>query len=203
MRDDRGVIPDATSSHDRRHDELAFLHEIAQLATLARDWDELMHSIVDGTTAAMGVEVCSFYLADGDRTRLTLAATNGLDRSQVGKVSLAWGQGITGRVAASRTPIAVGLDGEVEQAVMGQRADEVVVEPDPGRDRGVAGTVEAERDRDVRFARRAGDGHPTTLARSDGQVAERGGHAGISFASAVAAAMRRSFSSGSRTVSLR
>ena len=28
----------------------------------------------------MGVEVCSFYLADRERTRLTLAATNGLDR---------------------------------------------------------------------------------------------------------------------------
>ena len=87
--------------------ELAFLHEIAQLATQARDWDELMRAIVDGATAAMGVEVCSFYLADHDRTRLTLAATNGLDRTQVGKVSLAWGQGITGRVAATRQPIAV------------------------------------------------------------------------------------------------
>lgn len=88
-------------------DELAFLNEIAQMATQARDWDELMRSIVDGTTAAMGVEVCSFYLADHERMRLTLAATNGLDRSQVGKVSLSWGQGITGRVAATRTPIAV------------------------------------------------------------------------------------------------
>jgi two-component system, OmpR family, sensor histidine kinase KdpD len=87
--------------------ELAFLHEIASLATQARDWDELMRSIVDGTTAAMGVEVCSFYLADHERVRLTLAATNGLDRSQVGKVSLEWGQGITGRVAATRQPIAV------------------------------------------------------------------------------------------------
>src|SRR6478672_10362666 len=92
---------------DRRLDELAFLHDIAQLATLARDWDELMRSIVDGTTAAMGVDVCSFYLADHEGMRLTLAATNGLDTSQVGRVSLAWGQGITGRVAASREPIAV------------------------------------------------------------------------------------------------
>jgi K+-sensing histidine kinase KdpD len=92
---------------DRRLRELAFLHEIAQLATLARDWDELMRTIIDRTTAAMGVEVCSFYLADRDRTRLTLAATNGLDRSQVGRVSLAVGQGITGRVAAGREPIAV------------------------------------------------------------------------------------------------
>jgi signal transduction histidine kinase len=95
-----------TAGSDRVR-ELAFLHEIAQLATQARDWDELMRSIVDGTTAALGVEVCSFYLADRERTRLTLAATNGLDRSQVGRVSLAWGEGITGRVAASRTAIAV------------------------------------------------------------------------------------------------
>jgi signal transduction histidine kinase len=91
----------------RRLRELAFLHEIAQLATQARDWDELMRAIVDGTTVALGVEVCSFYLADRDQPRLTLAATNGLDRTQVGRVSLAFGQGITGRVAADREPIAV------------------------------------------------------------------------------------------------
>ena len=92
---------------DRRLRELAFLHEFAQIATQARDWDELMRTIVDRTTEAMGVEVCSFYLADLASTRLTLAATNGLDRSQVGQVSLAFGEGITGRVAAGREPIAV------------------------------------------------------------------------------------------------
>lgn len=97
----------APKPDERRLEELAFLHEIARLATLARDWDELMRTIVDGTTAAMGVQVCSFYLADRDRTRLTLAATNGLDRTQVGRVNLAMGQGITGRVAATREPIAV------------------------------------------------------------------------------------------------
>jgi signal transduction histidine kinase len=95
------------SAAGRRLDELAFLHEIARLATQARDWDELMRTIVDGTTEAMGVEVCSFYLSDRDADRLTLAATNGLDRTQVGRVSLALGQGITGRAAATRSPIAV------------------------------------------------------------------------------------------------
>jgi len=95
------------SAAGRRLDELGFLHDIAQLATLARDWDELMRTIVDRTTAAMGVEVCSFYLADRDHRRLTLAATNGLDRTQVGRVSLAFGEGITGRVAAARSPLAV------------------------------------------------------------------------------------------------
>ncbi len=101
------IVPGAGQPEDRRLHELAFLHEIAQLATLARDWDELMRTIVDGTTVAMGVQVCSFYLTDRDRTRLTLAATNGLDRSQVGRVSLAFGEGISGRVAAGREAIAV------------------------------------------------------------------------------------------------
>lgn len=99
-------VEDAHEAGDRLR-ELSFLNEIAQVATLARDWDELMRTIVDGTTAAISVEVCSFYLPDRERMRLTLAATNGLDRSQVGKVSLAWGEGITGRVAASQVPIAV------------------------------------------------------------------------------------------------
>jgi K+-sensing histidine kinase KdpD len=99
--------PASAPSDERRLRELAFLHDIAQLATLARDWDELMRTIVDRTTVAMNVQVCSFYLADRDRTRLTLAATNGLDRTQVGRVSLAFGEGITGRVAAGREPIAV------------------------------------------------------------------------------------------------
>jgi signal transduction histidine kinase len=106
--DDRRVNIDAGDAPSgRRLRELAFLHDIAQLATQARDWDELMRAIVDGTTVALGVEVCSFYLADREQPRLTLAATNGLDRSQVGRVSLAFGQGITGRVAADRQPIAV------------------------------------------------------------------------------------------------
>jgi len=88
-----------------RVDQLAFLHEFAQLATQARDWDELMRTLVDRTTIALGVEVCSFYLLDRDGQRLTLAATNGLDVEQVGNVSLALGEGITGRAAAERGPI--------------------------------------------------------------------------------------------------
>src|SRR6476620_8551161 len=97
-----GIVPT-----ERRLRDAAFVHDVAQLATQARDWDELMRAIVDGTTTALGVEVCSFYLPDRDQPRLTLAATNGLDRSQSGRVSLGFGEGITGRVADSRDPIAV------------------------------------------------------------------------------------------------
>lgn len=103
---DRGLpSPAPRGRSERRLRELALLHEFARLATQARDWDELMRTIVDRTAEAFGAEVCSFYLADRERMRLTLAATNGLDRSQVGRVSLAFGEGITGLAAKRRRPI--------------------------------------------------------------------------------------------------
>jgi signal transduction histidine kinase len=101
----RTAGPTTAPAAARLVDRLAFLHEFAQLATHARDWDELMRTVVDRTTVAMGMEVCSFYLLDRDGHTLTLAATNGLDPDQVGRVSLAMGQGITGRAAADRRPV--------------------------------------------------------------------------------------------------
>ena len=101
----RADTPTVSPVAARLVDRLAFLHEFAQIATHARDWDELMRTVVDRTTVAMGMEVCSFYLLDRDGEALTLAATNGLDRTQVGRVSLAMGQGITGRAAATRNPV--------------------------------------------------------------------------------------------------
>lgn len=50
--------------------------------------------------AAVDAEVCSVYLVDRDASGVTLAATNGMDTSQVGSARLPMG-GITGRVAAS------------------------------------------------------------------------------------------------------
>jgi signal transduction histidine kinase len=92
---------------ERRLLELEFLHEFAQLAAQARDWDELMRTIIERTTVALRVDVCSLYLMDRDGDRLTLAATNGLDPNHVGKVSLAFGEGITGNAAKRREPIQV------------------------------------------------------------------------------------------------
>ena len=95
----------ASARSARSAKESAFLSEVARLATSARTWDELMRTIIDRATAAVGAEVCSLYLLDRDGGGVTLAATNGLDREQVGVARLPLGVGITGRVAASRTPI--------------------------------------------------------------------------------------------------
>jgi signal transduction histidine kinase len=95
----------STAPSERRLRELAFLGEVARLATSARTWDELMQTVIDRTTAALSAEVCSLYLLDRDGAGVTLVATNGLDREQVGVARLPIGSGITGRVAATRRPI--------------------------------------------------------------------------------------------------
>ena len=87
--------------------ERRFLYELLRLATTARTWEELLETVVDGTRDAMGADVSSLYLLDRDGAHLTLAATNGLDRYQIGRAVIPVGEGITGRVAASREAIAV------------------------------------------------------------------------------------------------
>jgi signal transduction histidine kinase len=87
--------------------ELRFLREILRLATTAGTWEELLESVVDGTRDALHASVSSLYLLDRDGVNLTLAATNGLDRYQIGRAKVPFGEGITGRVAAMRQPLVI------------------------------------------------------------------------------------------------
>jgi signal transduction histidine kinase len=115
---DRGSAPDpgrAPVETPARHDpvaQLRFLHEILRLATTARTWEELLESVVDGTRDALHASVSSLYLLDRSGLQLTLAATTGLDRHHIGRATVPFGEGITGRVAATREPIAVPDIGE-------------------------------------------------------------------------------------------
>src|SRR5262245_25077892 len=88
-------------------DQLRFLHRIARLATTARTWDELLETVVDETRDALHADVSSLYLVDRDGAYLTLAATNGLDRFQIGRARVPWGEGVTGTVAATHTPLVI------------------------------------------------------------------------------------------------
>jgi signal transduction histidine kinase len=88
-------------------DQLRFLHRVARLATTARTWDELLETVVDETRDALRASVSSLYLLDRDGLNLTLAATNGLDRFQIGRARVPFGEGVTGRVAEIRDPIVI------------------------------------------------------------------------------------------------
>ena len=91
---------------ERQLRELSFLHEVAQLASSARDWDEMLRIVIDRTTVAMAVEVSSLYLLERRDGILRLIATNGLNRRFIGKATLRVGEGITGWVANARVPAA-------------------------------------------------------------------------------------------------
>ncbi len=82
--------------------QLRFLHHVIRLAATATTWDELLETVVDGTRDALHADVSSLYLLDRDAEYLTLAATNGLDRFQIGRARVPFGSGVTGRVAATR-----------------------------------------------------------------------------------------------------
>jgi signal transduction histidine kinase len=88
-------------------DQLRFLHRVARMATTASTWDELLETVVDETRDALRASVSSLYLLDRDAENLTLAATNGLDRFQIGRARVPFGAGVTGRVAASREPLVI------------------------------------------------------------------------------------------------
>src|SRR6476646_11197698 len=88
-------------------EQLRFLHEVARLATTARTWDELLETVVDRTRDVLHADVSSLYLLDRDGAYLTLAATNGLDRFQIGRARVPFGEGVTGQVAAERLPLVI------------------------------------------------------------------------------------------------
>jgi signal transduction histidine kinase len=88
-------------------DQLRFLHRVARLVTTAQTWDELLETVVDETRDALHADVSSLYLLDRDGAYLTLAATNGLDRFQIGRARVPYGEGVTGTVAASRQPAVI------------------------------------------------------------------------------------------------
>ena len=107
IEDSSPATPPAAPASDDPVAQLRFLHEILRLATTARTWEELLETVVDGTRDALHASVSSLYLLDRDGNQLTLAATNGLDRHHIGRVVVPFGEGITGRVAATLEPIAV------------------------------------------------------------------------------------------------
>ena len=77
------------------------------MATTAGTWEELLETVVDETRDALRASVSSLYLLDRDSENLTLAATNGLDRYQIGRAQVPFGGGVTGRVAATREPLVI------------------------------------------------------------------------------------------------
>ncbi len=86
---------------------LTILEDISALITRSHDLHETLENVVSTVRERMETEVCSLYILDQQRKRLTLRATMGLDQESVGKVSMGTGEGLTGLVIERMKPVMV------------------------------------------------------------------------------------------------
>ncbi|MPZ77199.1 MAG: phosphoenolpyruvate--protein phosphotransferase [Deltaproteobacteria bacterium] len=89
------------------HPHLTILEDISTLITHSHDLQETLQNIVTTVRERMETEVCSLYILDQQKKRLTLRATKGLDKESIGKVSMGTGEGLTGLVIERMQPVMV------------------------------------------------------------------------------------------------
>lgn len=86
---------------------LVILEDISTLISHSQDLQETLKSIVAIVAERTETEVCSLYILDRPKNRLTLCATMGLDQESVGKVSMGINEGLTGLVIEKMSPVMV------------------------------------------------------------------------------------------------
>ncbi len=84
---------------------LDVLRSIVQEVNEAGSLSDALQIIVTRVQASMQTDVCSVYLLDPDSNRYVLMATKGLHPESVGKVSLAYSEGLVGLVGVREEPI--------------------------------------------------------------------------------------------------
>ena len=87
--------------------DLMILEDISTLISHSHDVQDTLNRLVAIVAERMETEVCSLYIFDSKKSRLTLWATMGLDPESVGKVSMGIGEGLTGLVIERMSPVMV------------------------------------------------------------------------------------------------
>ena len=86
---------------------LDIIENISTLISDSHDLQETLDSIVTTVADRTQTEVCSIYILDRKKNRLTLCASMGLDPESVGKVSMGIAEGLTGLVIERMKPVMV------------------------------------------------------------------------------------------------
>lgn len=77
---------------------LLALRQIIEVVSQKSSFEDAIALLVEKIRATMKTDCCSLYLLNNRKTRLALAATDGLSKESVGKVSLQIGEGLVGLV---------------------------------------------------------------------------------------------------------
>jgi starch synthase len=100
------VVYNAQQTERRLKDFGIRLGELSGVLAGSRDRETLMQNIVDKLQEVLGVDAASLYLADEGGTELVIEAAAGYQRPlKEKKARYAWGQGVTGAIAADRKPV--------------------------------------------------------------------------------------------------
>jgi phosphotransferase system enzyme I (PtsP) len=83
------------------------LADVADVVARSHDLQQTLDNVVDLVVKKLSADVCSIYLTDPSLEHLTLWASRGLAPEAVGRVRLAFGEGLVGMAARERKPIAV------------------------------------------------------------------------------------------------
>lgn len=83
---------------------LRILHDISEGAIAHLDLHELLRDLLGRIREAMAVENAAILLVSEDGEHLAVYAARGPEEQVTGKVRVAMGQGVAGRIAASKTP---------------------------------------------------------------------------------------------------
>lgn len=86
---------------------LEVLRKIVQEVNDARDLGQVLDIILRRVQETLSVDVCSVYLSDHETRQNMLMATVGLNPEAVGKVRLAFDEGIVGRVTKRAEPVSI------------------------------------------------------------------------------------------------
>ncbi|MBB2770948.1 MULTISPECIES: GAF domain-containing protein [Mycolicibacterium] len=134
--------------------ELALLRELIQAASSGPGVEPLAAAAARMITAATRTDVCFVHVLDDSDRSLTLAGATPPFDSQIGKIRLPLGQGISGWVASHREPVVIGHDKESDprympfQSLRGKDFTSMVsvpMETDPGGLVGVLNVHTVER----------------------------------------------------------
>jgi len=86
---------------------LRVLEHVTEVTAGGGELADVLQRVVEVIARQTEMDVCSVYLLDPRAARLTLWATTGLDRSAIGKVTMAVGEGLTGMVIEKGEPVLV------------------------------------------------------------------------------------------------
>ncbi len=98
-------IQDLEQRLQRTEQQLLVLQNVSRLMARKMSLPEVLQAIVHLVVEATGGDACLIYLFDGDE--LVLCASNTPHPSEIGKIRLKVGEGITGWVAKERRMVAI------------------------------------------------------------------------------------------------